>query len=112
MWYCDPDFIGWALVMYFILIPLFYNLAWQQSKLSFVRWYFKKSESVNWLGYALVLVLGLGSFIYYILELLLTLIFYVIVMPISWLFEFIFLNKNCNHLACEELENKIKEGNK
>ena len=107
MWYCDPEFIGWVLVVYFILIPFFYNLAWQESQLSFIRWYFKKSESVNWLGYALVIVLGLGSFIYYILELLLTLIFYVIVMPMSWLFEFIFLNKNCNHLACEELENKV-----
>lgn len=101
--------MGWIVTMYFLVIPMICNMAWQESGLSFIKWYFTKSDSVNWLGFSCFIFLGLGCFIWYIGLLILELIFYVVVLPIYWLFEFMFLNKDCSHMVCEELDDKNKK---
>lgn len=85
------------LFAYFFMIPLFYNLSWNDSGTShsFIKWYFIKSDRVNILGYLLVLIIGSGSFIWALIG-----------VPIIWLFEFIFLNKDCSNLRSEELMEK------
>ena len=90
-----------------------YNFMWQDTLgdgkgKSFLKWYFSKSDSVNWLGFFVFLILGLGCFIYYILMLIAELLFYTIVLPICWLFEFLFLNKDCSHVVCDDLKEKGK----
>ena len=107
------DLIQPLLVFYFFIIPLLYNVMWQDTLgdgkgKSFLKWYFSKSDSVNWLGFFVFLILGLGCFIYYILMLIAELLFYTIVLPICWLFEFLFLNKDCSHIVCDDLKEKGK----
>ena len=107
------DLIQPLLVFYFLIVPLMYNFMWQDTLgdgkgKSFLKWYFSKSDSVNWLGFFVFLILGLGCFIYYILMLIAGLLFYTIVLPICWLFEFLFLNKDCSHIVCKDLK-KYKE---
>ena len=96
----------WVITLYFLIIPFFCNIAWQESKQRFIKWYFTKSDSVNWLGFSIFLLIGSGCFIWYIGYLILTLIFYIIILPLCWLLEFIFLNKDCSHIVCKELNNK------
>lgn len=107
------DLIQPLLVFYFLIVPLMYNFMWQDTLgdgkgKSFLKWYFSKSDSVNWLGFFVFLILGLGCFIYYILMLIAELLFYTIVLPICWLFEFLFLNKDCSHIVCDDLKEKGK----
>ena len=107
------DLIQPLLVFYFLIVPLMYNFMWQDTLgdgkgKSFLKWYFSKSDSVNWLGFFVFLILGLGCFIYYILRLIAELLFYTIVLPICWLFEFLFLNKDCSHIVCDDLKEKGK----
>ena len=107
------DLIQPLLVFYFLIVPLMYNFMWQVTLgdgkgKSFLKWYFSKSDSVNWLGFFVFLILGLGCFIYYILMLIAELLFYTIVLPICWLFEFLFLNKDCSHVVCDDLKEKGK----
>lgn len=93
------------LLAYFFMIPLVYIISWSDSGTNhpFIRWYFIKSDSVNILGYLLVLIIGSGSFIWALMWYILILIFYVVALPLLWLFEFIFLDKDCSHLRSEEL---------
>ena len=107
------DLIQLLLVFYFLIVPLMYNFMWQDTLgdgkgKSFLKWYFSKSDSVNWLGFFVFLILVLGCFIYYILMLIAELLFYTIVLPICWLFEFLFLNKDCSHIVCDDLKEKGK----
>lgn len=102
------EFIGVLIIIYFILIPCVYVTAWQDiedSECSFVKWYFIKSDSVNYLGFAIFLILGLGSFLYTLLWYFM----YAIVVPFFWLFEFLFLNKDCSNVVCQELVDKELE---
>ena len=105
---------GWiviGVVMYLTLIPLILKDMWADShtELNFIKWYFKKSDSVNWLGFFMFLLIGSGSFIYVLLYYLGALIFYVVLLPLIWLFEFLFLNKDCSHLRSEEIIEKELE---
>lgn len=105
------DLITWLVTIYFLIIPFTYNVMWQDTLgdgkgKSFLKWYFSKSDSVNWLGFFVFLILGLGCFIYYILMLIAELLFYTIALPICWLFEFLFLNKDCSNIVCEDLKEK------
>lgn len=50
------DLIQPLLVFYFLIIPFLYNIMWQDTLgdgkgKSFLKWYFSKSDSVNWLGF-------------------------------------------------------------
>ena len=105
------DLISTVLIIYFLLIPFMYNVMWQDTLgegkgKTFFKWYFSKSKRVNWLGYIVFLVIGSGSFIYYIFLLLANILIYIIVLPICWLFEFLFLNKDCSGIVCEDLKEK------
>lgn len=105
------DLITWLVTIYFLIIPFTYNVMWQDTLgdgkgKSFLKWYFSKSDSVNWLGFFVFLILGLGCFIYYILMLIGELLFYTIALPICWLFEFLFLNKDCSNIVCDDLKEK------
>ena len=108
------DLITWLVTIYFLIIPFtYYNVMWQDTLgdgkgKSFLKWYFSKSDSINWLLFFVFLILGLGCFIYYILMLIAELLFYTIVLPICWLFEFLFLNKDCSHIVCDDLKEKGK----
>ncbi len=105
------DLITWVLTIYFLIIPFIYNTMWQDTLAngkgkSFIKWYFSKSERVNWLGFIVFLILGLGCFVWYILLLIAEVLFYTIALPICWLFEFLFLNKDCSNVVCEDLKEK------
>ena len=107
------DLIPWLVTIYFLIIPFTYNVMWQDTLgdgkgKSFLKWYFSKSDSVNWLGFFVFLILGLGCFIYYILMLIGERLFYTIALPICWLFEFLFLNKDCSYIVCDDLKEKGK----
>lgn len=107
------DLIQPLLVFYFLIVPFMYNFMWQDTLgdgkgKTFFKWYFSKSDSVNWLGFFVFLILGLGCFIYYILMLIAELLFYTIALPICWLFEFLFLNKDCSNVVCDDLKEKGK----
>lgn len=107
------DLITWLVTIYFLIIPFTYNVMWQDTLgdgkgKTFFKWYFSKSDSVNWLGFFVFLILGLGCFIYYILMLIAELLFYTIALPICWLFEFLFLNKDCSNIVCDDLKEKGK----
>ena len=82
--------------IYFILIPAVCNIMWQDDKSdkSFIKWYFTKSYWVNWLGYFTFIIMGLGCTIWILL---------------SWIFEFLFLNKDCSHIVCKDLKKYNKE---
>ena len=108
------DLITWLVAIYFLIIPFTYNVMWQDTLgdgkgKTFFKWYFSKSDSVNWLGFFVFLILGLGCFIYYILMLIAELLFYTIALPICWLFEFLFLNKDCSNIVCDDLKEKGKK---
>lgn len=102
-----------CLVFYLILLPLCCNMEWTTNEKNvgktFLKWYFTKSEKVNYLGFAVFLIIGSGSFVYYIFIGLGNLIIYVIVLPLCWLFEFLFLNKDYSNIGCDELKEK-KQG--
>ena len=105
------DLITWLVTIYFLIIPFTYNVMWQDTLgdgkgKSFLKWYFSKSDSVNWLGFIVFMILGLGCFIWYILLLIAELLFYTIALPICWLFEFLFLNKDCSNIVCDDLKEK------
>lgn len=105
------DLISTVLIIYFLLIPFMYNVMWQDilgegKGKTFFKWYFSKSKRVNLLGYIIFLVIGSGSFIYYIFLLLGNILIYIVVLPICWIFEFLFLNKDCSHIVCEDLKEK------
>lgn len=105
------DLIITVLIIYFLLIPFMYNVMWQDTLgegkgKPFFKWYFSKSKKVNWLGYIVFLVIGSGSFIYYIFLLLGNILIYIVVLPMCWIFEFLFLNKDCSHIVCEDLKEK------
>lgn len=95
------------MTFYFMVFPFITIIMWQETNTSFLKFYFTKSDSVNWLGFSMFLILCSGSFIWYLFYIILNLIFYVIILPFIWLFEFLFLNKDCSHLN-KELEEKLK----
>lgn len=94
----DTEIFSFIVCFYFLIIPLIYNAMWQGNKTSFVKWYFIKSKRVNWLGYFIFFILGLGCSIWLIIIYFCELLFYVIFLPFCWLFEFLFLNKDCSNL--------------
>lgn len=97
-------------ITYFMVIPWIYRELWDDANLqnnskhmSYLRWYFLyKSPEVNWVGHITVILLGLGSLVWWLIYIICTgimyVIYYLILVPIGWLFEFIFLNKDCSHL--------------
>lgn len=98
-------------IIYFIIIPLCYkemydtntSIHTNSKHMAYLVWYFLyKSPEVNWVGHTAVILLGLGSLIWWLFYMICTGIMYVtyylILVPIGWLFEFIFLNKDCSHL--------------
>lgn len=100
------DLIITVFVVYFIFIPFVYNFMWQEdiSNKSFIKWYFTKSDNVNWLGYFVFTILGLGCTIWILLWYFCAILFYMVVLPLCWLFEFLFLNKDCSHIVCKDLK--------
>ena len=79
------------LFFYFLIIPFFYNTVWQDSKDSYIKWYFKKSECITWFGYIFFLILGLGSLLYLLLWYITELLFYVLFLPIGKILMFLFV---------------------
>lgn len=105
----NTELIGWITLIYFLVIPFMCNLAWQDNNdKTFTKWYFTKSPSVNWLGYSIFLLLGLGSFVYVAIFFILSGLVYLVFTPMIWLYEFLFLNKDCSDLVSEELIKKEK----
>ena len=41
------SFIGVILRMYLLIIPMLCNMAWQDSKISYVKWYFTKGGYIR-----------------------------------------------------------------
>ena len=105
------DLIITAFMVYFMFIPFICNLMWQEdeSNKSFIKGYFIKSNNVNWLGYFIFVILGLGCTIWILLSYFGVILFYTIFLPICWLFEFLFLNKDCSHIVCKDLKKCSKE---
>lgn len=97
------DVVSTLLIMYFLIIPFIYNTMWQDNKnnKSFIKWYFTKSECVNWLGFLVFILLGLGSFIYVLLYYIAEAMFYIIFIPLEWVFKFLFLKK-CNKIDSDK----------
>lgn len=104
-------------IIYFIIIPLCYKEMWDNNTIiygdyhyrPYLNWYFLyKSPEVNWVGHIAVILLGLGSLIWWLFYMISTgimyVIYYLILIPIGWLFEFIFLNKDCSHLNYKNRE--------
>ena len=105
----DVELFKYVLLVYFGIIPFIYNMMWQEScETPFIKWYFTKSKNVNWLGYFMFFILGLGNSAWLILYYLISALFYLVFLPICWLFEFLFLNKDCSHIVCKDLK-KYKE---
>lgn len=79
------------------------------------NWFFKKSKNVNWLGFSIFVISGLGGLIFSIIAEVLTEILYVVLkylgLSLYWLFEFLFLNKDCSHIVCEDLKKNTKGDN-
>ena len=95
---CDKLFIELSIFIYFGLFPFIANTMWQENtNTTFVKWYFTKSPIVNYLGFLVFLILFAGSFFYVFLYYMCTFLFYVVFVPICWLFEFLFLHKNCEN---------------
>lgn len=108
----NVEILGYILLVYFGIIPFIYNSMWQEScETPFIKWYFTKSKNVNWLGYFMFVILGLGNSAWLILYYISYVLFYLIVVPLLWLFEFLFLNKDCSHIVCEDLKKNTKGGN-
>lgn len=99
-----------SVFFYLILVPLWCNMEWTTNEKNvektFLKWYFTKSEKVNYLGFAVFLIIGSGSFVYYIFIGLANTIIYIVILPLCWLFEFLFLNKDCSNIICAELKEK------
>jgi small-conductance mechanosensitive channel len=97
--------------IYFIIIPVVVNMMWldDKSDKSFIKWYFTKSDRVNWLGYFIFFILGLGCIVWILFWYFCVILFYTIFLPLCWLFEFLFLNKDCSHIVCKDLKKYKKE---
>jgi hypothetical protein len=63
-------------ILYFIIIPLAYKEMWDNETsihtdshyMSYLRWYFlHKSIKVNWVGHITVIMLGLGSLVWWLI---------------------------------------------
>jgi hypothetical protein len=98
--------IEFLVLLYFLIIPFFYNTVWQDSKDSYIKWYFKKSECITWFGYIFFLILGLGSFLYLLLWYICVILFYVIFLPIIKILEFLFVK---NSAKCSDKEGEKDE---
>lgn len=98
---CNESSIMIGVFLYLVLIPFICSQIYTDTirSSSFTKWYFTKSERVNYLGFAIFLILCSGSFIYVVLYYLAGLLYYILFIPIIWLFEFLFLNKDCSHLT-------------
>lgn len=103
------SFVGFLLTLYFLIIPMLCNMAWQDTKTSYIKWYFTKSIWVNYLGFSIFLIIGSGSFVWYIMLVILELLVYIVISPILWLLEFIFFNKDCSSIISEELIEKERQ---
>ena len=92
------ELIELSIFIYFMLLPFIANTMWQENNnKTFVKWYFTKSQNVNYLGFLIFLILFAGSFFYVFLDYVGTFLFYVVFVPICWLFEFLFLHKDCEN---------------
>ena len=90
------ELIELSIFIYFGLLPFIANMMWQEnSNKTFVKWYFTKSPIVNYLGFLVFLMLFAGSFLYVFLYYVAGVLYYIVFVPICWLFEFLFLNKSC-----------------
>ena len=110
----NDDIIFSFLVLYVLVLPFITNLMWQeneQSNQSFIQFYFSKSERVNWLGFLIFLLACSGYFIWYIIFKILELVVMFIILPIMWIFEFLFLNKDCSNINNKEPQNKLNGEN-
>ena len=103
------SFTGFILTMYLLIIPMLCNMAWQDSKISYIKWYFTKGDYINYLGFGIFIIISSGSFIWYFILLFLELIVYVIINPLVWLIEFIFFNKDCSNIVSAELVEKERQ---
>ena len=103
------SFTGFILTMYLLIIPMLCNMAWQDSKISYIKWYFTKGDYINYLGFGIFIIISSGSFIWYLALLFLELIVYIIVNPLVWLIEFVFFNRDCNNIISEELVEKERQ---
>lgn len=105
------DLIISAFMVYFMFIPYICKLMWQEdgNNKSFIKWYFTKSDRVNWLGYFIFVIFSLGCTIWILLWYFIVIIFYTIFLPLCWLFEFLFLNKDCSHIVCKDLKKYEEE---
>ena len=102
-------FTEFILIMYLLIIPMLCYMVWQDSKISYIKWYFTKGDYINYLGFGIFLIISSGSFIWYLAYLFLKLIVYIIVTPLVWLIEFIFFNKDCSNIISEELIKKERQ---
>ena len=103
------SFTGFILTMYLLIIPMLCNMAWQDSKISYIKWYFTKGDYINYLGFGIFIIISSGSFIWYLAYLFLELIVYIIVNPLLWLIEFVFFNRDCNNIISGELVEKERQ---
>lgn len=105
------ELIELSIFIYFGLLPFIANMMWQENtNKTFVKWYFTKSPIVNYLGFLVFLILFAGSFFYLMLYYISILLFYIVFLPICWLFEFLFLNKECKiESEPSDKPNKIKK---
>lgn len=99
-------FTEFILIMYLLIIPILCNMAWYDSKISYIKWYFTKGDYINYLGFSIFIIISSGSFIWYFILLFLELIVYIILNPLVWLIEFIFFNKDCSNIISAELVEK------
>lgn len=99
------SFTGFILTMYLLIIPMLCNMAWQDSKISYIKWYFTKGDYINYLGFGIFIIISSGSFIWYLILLFLELI----LNPLGWLIEFVFFNRDCNNIISEELVEKERQ---
>lgn len=100
------SFTGFILTMYLLIIPMLCNMAWQDSKISYIKWYFTKGDYINYLGFSIFIIISSGSFIWYLALLFLELI---VVDPLIWLIEFVFCTRDCSNIISEELVEKERQ---
>ena len=77
--------------LYMTLVPLIYIFIWEETypKVSFIKWFFKKPYYMNWVGYTLFVLLGLGCFFYIALFYLFYYIFKGIVLILHYLITYL-----------------------
>ena len=65
--------------LYMTLVPIIYRVIWEDTrpKISFTKWFFKKPYYMNWFGYTLFMLLGLGCLFYITLFYLFCLFYYI-----------------------------------